>query len=33
VRARWSWFFDVVAIREKYIHGLHDAAVLRRRDD
>ncbi len=30
---RWSRFFEVVEIREKYIHGLHDAAVLRRRED
>jgi SAM-dependent methyltransferase len=33
VRSKWSWFFEVVAIREKYIHGLHDAVILRRRDD
>jgi SAM-dependent methyltransferase len=33
VRSRWSWFFEVVAVKEKFIHGSHDAVVLRRRDD
>lgn len=33
IRSRWSWFFEVVAIEEKAIHGVHDAVVLRRRDD
>ncbi len=33
IRKRWSWFFDVVAIRQTYIHGLQDAAILRRRND
>ncbi len=33
VRTRWSWFFEIVAFKEKYIHGLQDAAILRRRDD
>lgn len=31
VRTRWAWFFEVVEVRKKYIHGLHDAVVLRRR--
>ncbi|MFA5264294.1 MAG: class I SAM-dependent methyltransferase [Opitutaceae bacterium] len=33
VRTRWSSFFQFVALKEKFIHGLHDAAIMRRRDD
>jgi SAM-dependent methyltransferase len=33
LRSKWSRFFDFVAIREKYIHSLHDAVVMRRQDD
>ncbi|MEO5958084.1 MAG: methyltransferase domain-containing protein [Opitutaceae bacterium] len=33
VRTRWSHFFDLIAFKEKYIAGLHDAAVMRRRED
>jgi SAM-dependent methyltransferase len=33
IRSSWSWFFEVVTIKEKFIHGLNDAVVLRRRDD
>ena len=33
LRTRWSRYFDFVGLREKWIHGVHDAAVLRRRSD
>jgi SAM-dependent methyltransferase len=33
VRARWTRYFDFVHLRERWIHGAHDIAVLRRRDD
>ncbi len=33
VRARWAWFFEIIEIRPRYIHGLHDAVVVRRRAD
>lgn len=33
VQERWSRYFDVLQIKEKYIHGVHDFALLRRRAD
>ena len=33
VRAKWTRFFELVAYREAYIHGAHDAVVMRRPAD
>lgn len=33
VRAKWTRFFELVAYRERHIHGVHDAVVMRRRGD
>jgi SAM-dependent methyltransferase len=33
LRSRWARFFELVGVREKFIHGAHDAVVLRRRID
>lgn len=32
IRERWSTFFEIVQIKPKYIHGVHDAVVMRRRE-
>lgn len=33
IRTRWSRFFEVVDVKSKFVHGAHDAAILRRRAD
>ena len=33
IRATWTRFFDLVAVHERLIHGVHDAIVLRRPAD
>jgi SAM-dependent methyltransferase len=33
VRSRWTRYLEFVELRERYVHGVHDAAVLRRRAD
>ena len=33
LRTRWTHYFEVVGFREKWIHGAHDAVVLRRKRD
>ena len=33
VRSRWTRYLEFVELRERYVHGAHDAAVLRRRAD
>jgi SAM-dependent methyltransferase len=33
IRRTWSRFFEVVEVKPRYIHGVHDAAILRRRPD
>ena len=33
VRARWTRFFEFVALKERHIDGLHDAVIMRRRHD
>ena len=33
IRERWDRFFEVVSIKETYIHGVQDAVILRRRPD
>lgn len=33
LRGQWSRFFEFVDLREKLIHNLHDAVILRRRND
>jgi SAM-dependent methyltransferase len=33
VRREWSRYFEFVELKENYIHGSHDAAIMRRRDD
>ena len=33
IRAKWSRFFEVVAVHERLIHGHHDGVVLRRPAD
>jgi SAM-dependent methyltransferase len=33
IRATWTRFFELVAIHERLIHGVHDAIVLRRTAD
>ncbi|MDB6092724.1 MAG: hypothetical protein JWM32_286 [Verrucomicrobia bacterium] len=30
IRAKWSEYFEVLAVKPAYIHGVHDAAILRR---
>lgn len=30
IRTKWARFFEFVGFKEKYIHGLHDAAIMRR---
>lgn len=33
VQERWGRYFEFLQIKEKYIHGVHDFVLLRRRDD
>ncbi len=30
IRTKWTRFFEFVALKEKYIHGEHDAVIMRR---
>ena len=33
LRNKWTQFFEFVALQEQHIHSLHDAVIMRRRDD
>jgi len=33
IRRYWSTFFEILWLGEKYIHGVHDAVIMRRRQD
>jgi SAM-dependent methyltransferase len=33
VRGRWTRFFEFVDLKENYLYGVHDVAVMRRRND
>ena len=33
IRAKWTRFFELVQLRERLVHGVHDAVVMRRTPD